>query len=153
MFHSYKEMAVKYKQGSLGRVFVLKFEDKDDILEEVKKIVCQEAIKVGTIMLVGGMRSAEMVSGPKEPVVPPESLWVNFNDGRDMLGIGTIFWKDNEPVIHIHGAMGHEKDILTGCLRKNNFVFIGIEAIITEILAVDARKALNEKTGLIMLEL
>ena len=79
-------MTVKYKQGALGRVFVLKFEDKDDILEEIKKVALKETIKVGTIMLLGGMRSAEMISGPKEVVIPPAPLWTRFNDGRDALG-------------------------------------------------------------------
>jgi predicted DNA-binding protein with PD1-like motif len=144
---------VKYKQGSLGRVFVLKFEDRDDILEEIRKVALKETIRVGTIMLVGGMRSAGMVSGPREAVIPPDPLWVNFHDGRDVLGIGTLFWKGEEPVIHIHGAMGREKETLMGCLRKDSSVFIVVEAIITEIIGVDARKVLNEKTGFVMLEL
>jgi predicted DNA-binding protein with PD1-like motif len=62
---------VKYKRGSFGRVFVLKFEDKDDILGEIKKVALKEKIKVGTIMLVGGMRSAGIVAGPEEAVIPP----------------------------------------------------------------------------------
>lgn len=144
---------MKYKQGSFGRVFLLKFEDKDDILEEMKKVAAREKIKVGTIMLLGGMRSAGVVSGPKETVIPPEPLWVNFSDGREVLGIGTLFWKGDEPVIHLHGAIGREKETYTGCIRKDSTVFLVIEAVITEILGIDAHKALNEKTGLVMLEL
>ena len=144
---------MKYKQGSFGRVFVLKFEDKDDILEEMKKVALKEKIKVGSIMLLGGMRSAGIVSGPKEAVIPPDPLWVDFNDGRDVLGIGTLFWKEDEPVIHLHGAFGRGKETLLGCIRKDSSVFLVIEAVITEILGIDAHKALNEKTGLVMLEL
>ncbi len=144
---------MKYKQGSFGRVFVLKFEDKDNILEEMKKVAIKEKITVGTIMLLGGMRSAGIVSGPKETVIPPDPLWVNFSDGREVLGIGTLFWKGEEPIIHLHGAIGREKETLTGCIRKDSTVFLVIEAVITEILGIDAHKALNEKTGLVMLEL
>ena len=144
---------MKYKQGLFGRVFVLKFEDKDNILEEMKKVATKERIMVGTIMLLGGMRSAGIVSGPKEAVIPPDPLWVNFNDGREVLGIGTLFWKGEEPVIHLHGAIGREKETFTGCIRKDSTVFLVIEAVITEILGIDAQKALNEKTGLVMLEL
>jgi predicted DNA-binding protein with PD1-like motif len=144
---------VKYTQGSFGRVFVLKFEDKDDILDEIKKVALKETIRVGTVMLVGGMRSAGMVAGPEEAVIPPEPLWVHFHDGRDVLGIGTLFWKGEEPVIHIHGTAGREKDSLMGCFRKDSSVFIVIEAVIAEILGIDAHKALDEKTGLVMLEL
>jgi predicted DNA-binding protein with PD1-like motif len=144
---------VKYRQGSFGRVFLLKFEDKDDILEEMKRVAVKEKIQVGTIMLLGGMRSAGVVSGPKEAVIPPEPMWVNFSDGREVLGIGTLFWQGDEPVIHLHGAIGRMKETYMGCIRKNSTVFLVVEAVITEILGIDAHKALNEKTGLVMLEL
>jgi predicted DNA-binding protein with PD1-like motif len=148
-----RRQLVKYKQGSFGRVFVLKFEDKDDLLEEIKKVAAREKIKVGTIMLLGGMRSAGIVSGPKEAVIPPDPLWLNFSDVREVIGIGTLFWKGDEPIIHLHGAMGREKETYTGCIRKDSSVYLVVEAVITEIVGVDACKALNEKTGLVMLEL
>ncbi len=144
---------MKYKQGSLGRVFILKFEDRDDLIEEMKKLAIKEKIKVGTIMLLGGLRSAGLVSGPKEAVIPPEPMWVNFSDGREVLGLGTLFWKGEEPVIHLHGALGRKKETFVGCVRKDSSVFLVVEAVITEIEGIDARKALNEKTGLVMLEL
>ncbi len=144
---------MQYKQGSFGRVFVLKFEDQDDLLSEIKRVATTEKIKVGTIMLLGGMRSAGLVSGPKEASIPPEPMWINFNDGREVLGFGTLFWKGDEPVLHLHGAIGREKETLTGCIRKESSVYLVIEAVITEILGIDARKTLNEKTGLVMLEL
>jgi predicted DNA-binding protein with PD1-like motif len=144
---------VQYKQGSFGRVFVLKFEDKDDLLTEIKRVATTEKIKAGTIMLLGGLRSASLVSGPKEATIPPEPMWVNFNDGREVIGFGTLFWKGDEPVLHLHGAIGREKETLTGCIRNDSSVYLVIEAVITEILGIDARKTLNEKTGLVMLEL
>jgi predicted DNA-binding protein with PD1-like motif len=142
-----------YQQGSLGRVYLLKFDDKDDLLEEIKDIAVKEKIKVGTIMLLGGMRSAGIVSGPKEAVIPPEPMWTHFDDGREVMGFGTLIWKDDEPVIHLHGAIGRGKETLTGCIRKDSSVYLVIEGIITEIIGINAHKALNEKTGLVMLEL
>jgi len=132
---------------------VLKFEDKDDLLSEITRVATTEKIKVGTIMLLGGMRSAGLVSGPKEAVIPPEPLWVNFDDGREVLGLGILFWKSNEPILHLHGSIGREKETFTGCIRKDSSVYLVIEAVITEILGIDARKTLNEKSGLVMLEL
>lgn len=148
-----EEFAVQYKQGALGRVFLLKFEDMDDLLAEIKHVATIEKIKVGTIMLLGGIRSAGLVSGPKEAVIPPEPMWVNFSDGREVLGFGTLFWKGEEPILHLHGAIGREKETITGCIRKDSAVYLVIEAVITEILGIDARKIVNEKTGLVMLEL
>lgn len=142
-----------YTQGSLGRVFILKFEDKDDLLSEIKNLAKHEAIKAGTIMLLGGMRSAGIVSGPKEPIIPPEPIWLNFEDGREVVGLGTLFWKDDEPVIHIHSAVGRGKEAFVGCFRKDSSVFLVVEAVITEMLGVAARKIEDKKTGLVILDL
>lgn len=144
---------MKYAQGSFGRVFILKFEDKDDLLAEIKGLASKENIRVGTIILLGGMRSAGIVSGPKKAEIPPEPMWVNFDDGREVLGIGTLFWKDSEPVIHLHSAVGREKEVFVGCVRKDSSVFLVVEAVVMEIIGVDAKKADDRRTGLVMLEL
>lgn len=144
---------MKYSQGSFGRVFVIKFEDQDNLLEELRKVAIREKIRVGTIMLLGGMRSAGVVTGPKEAVIPPDPIWTNVNDGREVLGIGTLFRKGDEPVIHLHGALGREKETSTGCIRKDSVVYLVVEAVITEIVGTDARKNMDVKTGLVMLEL
>lgn len=144
---------MKYAQGTFGRVFILKFDDKDDLLSEIKRLASKENVKVATIMLLGGMRSAGIVSGPKKPEIPPEPMWVNFSDGREILGIGTLFWKGNEPVIHLHSAVGREKEVFVGCVRKDSSVFLVVEAVVTEILGIDAKKVDDKETGLVMLEL
>jgi predicted DNA-binding protein with PD1-like motif len=143
---------MNYQQGSLGRVFLLKFNDNDDLLEEIKGVAQKENIKAATIMLLGGLRSAGVVTGPKEAVIPPDPQWADFSDGREVLGFGTLFWNNETPVLHLHGAIGRGEKTLTGCIRKNSSVYLTIEAVMTEILGTNARKALNEKTGLVMLE-
>ncbi len=143
---------MKYKQGSFGRVFVLRFDDQDDLLKEIKSVAVTEAIKVGTVMLLGGLRQVGVVSGPKEPVIPPDPQWVNVSDGREVLGFGTLFWKGEEPIIHLHGAVGRNRETITGCIRRDSSVYLVIEAVITEILGIDASKILDAKTGLVMLE-
>jgi len=144
---------MKYQQGSFGRVFLLKFDDKDDLLEEIKKMATQEKVKVGTIMLLGGIRAAGMVMGPKEAVIPPDPMWADFSDAREILGFGTLFWKDDEPMIHLHGAVGRGNETLTGCIRKNSSVYLVVEAVITELIGIKARKFMNEKAGLALLEI
>ena len=76
---------MKYKQGCFGRVFLLKFEGRGDLLEEIKRVAVQENIKVGTIMLLGGMRTAGVVTGPKKSVIPPDPVWTNVSDGREVM--------------------------------------------------------------------
>ncbi len=144
---------MKYSQGSFGRVFLAKFEDKDNLLESLKNIAIREQIKAGTIMLLGGLRSAGVVTGPKEAVVPPEPMWLDVADGREVLGFGTLFLKGDEPAVHLHGAMGREKETFTGCIRKDSSVYLVVEAVIAEIKGIQARRVLDEKAGVVMLEL
>jgi predicted DNA-binding protein with PD1-like motif len=104
-------------------------------------------------MLLGGMRSAGIVTGPKEAVIPPEPMWLEFQDGREIVGIGSLFWKDAEPVIHLHGAVGRGEETRVGCLRKDGSVYLIVEAVIAEITGIDARKVVNGRTGIAVLEL
>ncbi len=144
---------MQYAQGSFGRVFLLKFDDQDDLLAGICKVAVQEQVKAGTITLLGGLRSGSVVTGPKAAVIPPEPVWQNFNDGREVLGIGSLYWNENEPVIHLHGALGRGKETLTGCIRKDHTVYLVIEAVLTEIIGIDAIRALDSRTGLVMLDL
>lgn len=144
---------MKYSQGTYGRVFLIKFEDGYNLLESLKKVAIAEQVSAGTIMLLGGLRSAGIVTGPKTAVIPPEPMWMDVNDGREVLGIGTLFWKDDEPAIHLHGALGRGKETFTGCIRKDSSVYLVIEAVLTEIKGIQARRVMDEKSGVVMLEL
>jgi len=144
---------VQYSEGSFGRVFVVKFEDGDDLLEGLRQVASREGIKAATILLLGGMRSAGVVAGPRQAVVPPEPVWRSFNDGREVIAMGTLFRKDGEPIVHLHGAMGRQGETLVGCIRKETTTYLVIEAVIAEIAGLAAHKAMDEKTGVVMLEL
>ncbi len=144
---------MKYSQGSYGRVFLVKFDDNDNLLESLNNIALKERIKAAIIMLLGGMRSAGIVTGPREAVIPPEPMWLDVNDGREVIGIGTLFWKGDEPAIHLHGAMGREKETFTGCIRKDSRVYLVLEAVVAEITGVDAKRRFDEKSGVVMLDL
>ncbi len=145
---------MQYSKGSFGRVFVVKFEDGDDLLDGLTQVAWQEDIRAATVMLLGGMRSAGVVVGPREPVVPPEPVWRTLNDGRELIGIGTLFRQsDGEPALHLHGAMGRQEDTVVGCIRKETTAYLVIEAVIAEITGLSAHKALDEKIGVVTLHL
>ncbi len=40
---------MKYKQGSFGRVFVLRFDDKDDLLNEIKSVAIKEILGIDAV--------------------------------------------------------------------------------------------------------
>jgi uncharacterized protein len=143
---------MQYRSGSIGRVFILKYEDGDSLLDGVIKVAKNEKVNAGFFFLLGGMRAASMVCGPKEPVLPPEPMWQSFTDGREVAGIGSVFLKDGEPAIHLHGAVGKGGTTLTGCIRKDDKVFLVVEAMLVEVTGINASKKVNEKTGIAMLE-
>jgi predicted DNA-binding protein with PD1-like motif len=144
---------MRYREGSYGRVFLLKFDDGDDLLAEIVKIAKLEGVRAATIMLLGGMRSAGIVTGPREAVIPPEPVWFSFADGREIIGIGTLFWKENEPAVHLHGAVGRGNETHVGCVRKDSTVYLVVEAVIAEIRGIEARRSMDKRTGLAMLDL
>jgi len=38
--------------------------------------------------MLGAMGSADLVTGPKDKVVPPTTVWSKFDDAREILGAG-----------------------------------------------------------------
>ncbi|ODS37746.1 MAG: hypothetical protein A7316_09055 [Candidatus Altiarchaeales archaeon WOR_SM1_86-2] len=124
---------MKYTQGKIGRIFVVKFEDGDNLLKELIKLAKKERVESGIIHLIGALEKAEIVVGPEKVEIPPTAIWKNFDDGREVLGLGTIFWKGGEPKIHIHSCIGREDKVNIGCIRKCAEVYLVIEAVIIEI--------------------
>ena len=97
---------MKYTVGSIGRVLVVKVEHGDDLLEEIKNLAIKENIISASLFMLGALKKASLVVGPRECTVPPEPVWASFTDGREIMGIGSIFSDGVEPVIHLHAAFG-----------------------------------------------
>ena len=144
---------MKYTKGSIGKIFVLKFENNDVLLDELSRFIKKERLKAAVMVFIGALREGLLVTGPKKPIIPPQANEVNFKDGWETLGIGTIFTNAKGPQIHIHGSMGKKKDVLTGCVRGKSKVFLVIEAIVFELKGVKASKDIDPKTGLNLLRI
>lgn len=144
---------MRYTQGTVGRIFVMKFDDGDIVVDEITKIARKERIKAAALICIGALRRGHLVTGPKKPVIPPDPNWVRFRDGWEVMGIGTIFANARGPQIHLHASMGKKRAVLTGCVRKESRVFLVIEAIVFELKGVKAAKDLDPKTGLNLLHI
>jgi predicted DNA-binding protein with PD1-like motif len=144
---------MQYTKGTIGRVFLLKFNDGDILLKEIEKLARKEKIKAATMIFLGALKKGDIVTGPKKPVIPPKPNWVSFNQGWEAMGIGTIFTNKSGPQIHIHSAMGKKRRTLTGCVRKDSAVFLVIEAIIFELKGIFADKNIDPRTGLNLLRI
>ena len=144
---------MKYTKGTIGRVFLLKFENNDVLIESLSGFIKKERIKAATMIFIGALKAGELVTGPKKPVIPPEPNKVIFKDGWEVMGIGMIFTNSKGPQIHIHASMGKKNKVLTGCVRGKSKVFLVIEAVILELKGVKASKDIDPKTGLNLLRI
>lgn len=144
---------MRYSQGRIGRIFVARFEDREDFLKKLQELAKKEDIRAGVIYLIGGVRRGKIVVGPKTDQLPPEPIWKKIEDNHEVVAIGTIFWQVNEPKIHLHGAFGRGTEVSVGCLREEGEVFLILEAIIIEIDGVKAERVSDPQTGLNLLRI
>jgi predicted DNA-binding protein with PD1-like motif len=138
---------MEYKKGSVGRVFSIRFDEGDYFLEEFLRLIKKENIRNGWFHVLGGLREADVVTGPKEPTMPPEPVWREVRGAREVLGTGSVFWDGDEPKIHLHAAMGHHGDTLTACVRKGTKVYLVLEVMIMELEGFEASRPWYDKGG------
>ena len=138
---------MEYRTGKMGRVFTVRFDEGDDFLGGLQELAVKENIRGGWFHVLGGLRDADVVTGPKEPVMPPDPVWGEVRGAREVLGFGSIFWDEKEPRIHLHAALGHHGETLTACVRKNTRVYLVLEVYIVEVAGIDASRPWYEKGG------
>ena len=144
---------MKYTTGKPGRIVVARFDDGDDLLEGLKEISLKENIRAAAVYLVGGLKGGKFVTGPEDATMPPKPVWGELTESHETLAFGTIFYEGNEPRVHMHGTFGKKGNVKMGCLRTGSETFLILEAIIVEIDGIDAKRVLDPKVGLPLLEL
>lgn len=135
-----------YRKGSIGRVFVVRVDHGEDLLNELSGLSIKEDIRSAYFIMLGAAGGAELVTGPQEKVVPPVTVWSAFNDAREIIGTGNIFLEKGAPKIHLHAVAGNNSGMTMGCIRKTAEAFMVIEIFIIEI-DILAERIFNEKIG------
>ncbi len=134
-------------QGTVGRVFYIRFDHGENLLDELNRLAEKENIRCGWFQLFGGLNGVDVVTGPAKPVMPPDPIWEKLENCRETLGVGSIFFDNDKPLIHLHAAMGHHGETLTGCVRKRAEVYLVIEAVVYELQGMDISRPWFEKGG------
>jgi predicted DNA-binding protein with PD1-like motif len=147
------EVRMKYQMGKPGRIVVARFEDGEDILDSIIAIAKNENIRSAMFHLVGGIKKGSVVVGPEDEDMPPKPVWREIRQSHEALGAGTIFWQDDEPKVHFHGAFGKKDMVRVGCLRGTSETFLVLEAVIVEIDGIDAKREVDQISGLALLKL
>jgi predicted DNA-binding protein with PD1-like motif len=144
---------VRYTQGQVGRVFVARLEDGESIYEVVEEIARRESIQAASVMAVGGMRKGKVVTGPESPTGKVVPHYEEFDDARELLGVGTLFRHEGQPSLHFHAGIGKGDSALVGCPRAGMSVYLVLEVIIIELVGLEAKRAYDEGSGLNLLKL
>jgi uncharacterized protein len=144
---------MEYTQGKLGRVFVARLHDGESIYESVEEIAGREDIQSAAVLAIGGIRSGKVVTGPEKPtgVVIPHVE--EFDDARELVGLGTIFRQEGEPVLHFHAGIGRGDKTLVGCPRIGMSVYLVLEVIIVELIGVNAERTIDHEFGVHLLSI
>lgn len=144
---------MRYKIGRLGRVVIMRLEDNDDAIASISKVVKEEGIKAAVFYLLGGLKNARIVVGPEKEDMPPVPVWREIEESHEIIGIGTIFYQDGEPKVHLHAALGKRDNVKVGCIRERAETFLILEAVILELLGIEAAREFDPITGLTLLRL
>lgn len=144
---------MRYKVGNLGRVAIMRLEDGDDAIAGISELAKKEGIKAAVFYLLGGLKGARVVVGPEKEEMPPVPVWREIGESHEIIGIGTIFYQDGEPKVHLHAALGKRDHVKVGCVRERAETFLVLEAIIFELSGIEAVRELDPLTGLSLLRL
>jgi len=149
-----KPIPMQYSQGGLGRVFVVRIEDGEDLIQSIQRFVKEKRVQSGMILFLGALREGKFITAPKEPTIPPGAPFVEeAKEAWETFGIGTVYPNEGDPQVHIHASAGRKDEVITGCLREKSKTYLIIEAIILEFVGLGAERAFDEKTGLTLLTL
>ena len=136
---------MQYTEGQLGRVFVVRIDDGEDMLISLHQFISDKSIQAGSILFLGALMNGRMVTGPEKPVIPPVPHFVMFEGGWEVFGVGTIYPGEGGPHIHYHASVGRSGHALTGCLREKAITYLIIEAVILEFTGLSARREYDKK--------
>lgn len=148
-----KVIGMQYSEGSLGRVFVLRMDHEEDLIESLQKLVAEKKIEACTALFMGALRDGRAVTGPKAAEVPPTPSYEAYESAWEVFGMATIYPSEEGPKLHIHSGMGRGRQSLLGCIRDKARVYLIVEAVLFEICGLSAKRDWDEKMQLYLLSL
>ncbi|MFP4381799.1 MAG: PPC domain-containing DNA-binding protein [Candidatus Sumerlaeia bacterium] len=144
-----------YIECNMGRTFVARLYDGESVYDAVESLAAKENILSASVLALGGMRKAGVVTGPANPddMTDLQPMVQRFDDAREMLGVGTIFQSEGKPLLHFHAGMGRGESAIIGCPREEAICFLIQEVVIIEWTGLDAERKLDADTGFRLLAL
>jgi predicted DNA-binding protein with PD1-like motif len=142
---------VEYSVGRTSRVIAARLFEGEDVYGCVEQIAHRENIKSAAVLITGGFRQASVVVGPKTEKPKIVGNFKDFVGPGEVLGVGTLYWDDEGPKLHLHTAIGKGDQTVVGCPRGGTKTFLILEVTIIEFEGITATRKLDENTGLKLL--
>ena len=147
---------MKFSQGSVGRIFILRLEDGDVLNDTLEAFAREHEVTRALAFYLGGSApGSKLVVGPDaastDAIVP---LIHPLSGSREVLALGTILPNEaGEPSAHMHAAAGREGDATVGCARAGLETWLVGEVVLLEILGTAARREVDAASGFELLTL
>jgi predicted DNA-binding protein with PD1-like motif len=145
---------MKACEGRVGRVFVIRLEDRDVVPECIERFAEEKGVSVGQAILVGGIGGGDVVVGPRRSEeMPPEPMVLPIDGAHEVLGVGVLApGEDGKSALHIHAALGRAGRTMTGCLRQGVTTWLVGEVILYEILGAKVVRIQDKQSGFELLK-
>jgi len=145
---------MKASEGGVGRVFVIRLEDGDEVPACIERFAEEKGISVGHAVLVGGIGDGQVVVGPRRSdEMPPEPMLLPLDGAHEVVGVGVLApGEDGKPVLHMHAALGRSGKTTTGCVRPGVTTWLVGEMILYEILGAKVARVKDAESGFALLE-
>lgn len=144
---------MEYTQGTLGRVFVARLHDGESVYEAVETMAEKENVVAAAVLAIGAIRKGKVVTGPVDPSGPVIAHYEEFDDARELVGVGTLFPREGQPSLHFHAGIGRGNQALVGCPRAIMEVYLILEVVIIELIGIDAERDLDPEHGVHLLSI
>ena len=146
---------MKYSEAGLGRIFVLRLEDGDNLHETLEDFAEEKKIESGAVLALGGAADgSRLVVGPEDeeatPINPMEKALRGVNE---ISGVGTLVRDEQgKAILHMHVAAGRGDAAAAGCTRAGVNIWQVAEVVIFELTGSGAQRRFEEETGFVLLD-
>jgi len=142
---------MKSIKTKVKRVIVGKLEPDEDIIDAITDLVKTQNITSGFINIIGALKKITIGFFDLESM---QYNFKTFDEDVELISCkGNISYKEGEPIIHLHVAIGREDfSMIGGHLSQPSIVSVTGEVYIFEI-AEKVKRAIDPKFGLTLMDL
>jgi uncharacterized protein len=147
---------MQYREGRLGRVFILRLEDGERLNDTIENFASEQKLSHGLAFFLGGSGDgSKVVVGPEAGRADIIPMIHALQGSQEVLALGTLIPNESgEAVLHMHAAAGREGKATVGCTRAGVDVWLIGEVVLLEILGAEAaRRQKDPATGFQLLKI